>query len=71
MCRHVEGEPAKGDGVNAAAWISEEQFARLVVNEIVPQQVFNVVSSICLDNSNFPSVFFNFTRPRDEPMQVK
>jgi mutator protein MutT len=71
LCRHVEGEPAKGDGVNAAAWISEEQFARLVVNEVVPQQVFNVVSSICLDTSNFPSVFFNFTNPRETPLQVK
>ncbi len=71
LCTSCEGEPAKGDGVNAAAWISEEQFARLVVNEVVPQQVFNVVSSICLDNSNFPTVFFNFTCPRNEPMQVK
>jgi hypothetical protein len=64
LCRHVEGGPAKGDGVSAAARVSEEQFARPIVNEVVPQQVFNMVSSICLDNSNFPTVFFNFSRPR-------
>jgi 8-oxo-dGTP diphosphatase len=71
LCQHGEGEPAKGDGVNAALWISEEHFARMVVNEVVPRQVFNVVSSICLDASDFPGVFFNFTSPRETPAADK
>jgi mutator protein MutT len=71
LCRYVDGDPLKGDGVSATSWIDEEQFARLSVNEVVPQQVFNAVSSICLDTSRFPGVFFTFSTPRDEPLQVK
>ncbi|OPY28041.1 MAG: ADP-ribose pyrophosphatase [Methanocella sp. PtaU1.Bin125] len=71
LCEYLEGEPVRGDGVRAAAWIGEDQFTRLAINETVPQQVFNAVSSACLDTSRFPAVFFNFAGPRGEPLQVK
>jgi|AGTN01.3.fsa_nt_gi ADP-ribose pyrophosphatase len=71
LCRHIAGEPTAGDGVTAAARIDEEQFTGLAVNEVVPQPVFNAVSSVCLDTSRSPGVFFSFAKPRDEPLQVK
>jgi 8-oxo-dGTP diphosphatase len=71
LCEYVEGDAVKGDGVKASAWIDEDQFTRLAINEVVPQQVFNAVSSACLDTSRFPSVFFSFASPRDEVLRVK
>ena len=71
LCQYIEGEPVRGDGVKAAAWVDEDRFTKLLFNESVPQQITNAISSVCVDTSRFPAVFFNFTEPGDETLRVK
>jgi 8-oxo-dGTP diphosphatase len=60
LCRLIEGEPKKGDGVDAADWVDVSRFERMAGNDIIPPQVFNVVSNLCCKKS-FPAVTFDFT----------
>lgn len=59
LCKFIDGEPKKGDGVDAAEWVDASRFERLSAGDIVPPQVFNVVSDLCAIKS-FPSVSFDF-----------
>ncbi|WP_174589682.1 NUDIX hydrolase [Methanocella conradii] len=59
LCKYLEGEPKKGDGVDAAEWVSVDRFERLSAGGLVPPQVFNAVSDLCACKS-FPSVSFDF-----------
>jgi 8-oxo-dGTP diphosphatase len=59
LCKHLEGEPKKGDGVDAAEWVSVDRFERLSAMGLVPPLVFDIVSDLCACKS-FPSVSFDF-----------
>ena len=65
MCNYVDGEPAKGHNVRAAGWVEDEHFGRLILNESIPPEVYNVISSICVDHTRFPEVCFDFTRLKE------
>ncbi len=60
LCRFLDGEPKKGDGVDAAEWVDVSRFERLAAAGIIPPQIFDVVSDLCAIKS-FPSVSFDFT----------
>jgi 8-oxo-dGTP diphosphatase len=62
LCEFIEGEPKRGDGVNAAEWADETKFSRYSLSEVVPPQIFDVVSDLCAQKS-FPSISFDFVGP--------
>jgi mutator protein MutT len=62
LCKYIDGEPKQGDGVNSAEWIDETKFSRLSVSEVIPPQIFDVVSQLCAKKS-FPDISFDFIGP--------
>lgn len=59
LCRFIEGEPKKGDGVDAAAWADVSRFEHMAGGDSIPPQVFNVVTDLC-GKMSFPAVTFDF-----------
>lgn len=57
LCKYLEGEPKKGDGVDAAEWVSVDRFERLSAGGLLPAHVFNALSDLCACK---PSVSFDF-----------
>ncbi|BAI62537.1 NUDIX hydrolase [Methanocella paludicola SANAE] len=59
LCKLLEGEPKKGDGVDAASWVDVSRFEHMAGADMVPARIFNVVSDLCAKKS-FPAVTFDF-----------